>query len=68
MKTKQAFILSFLNLMSLARMKISRRILFFSDYIPKASELYYQMIVKRGIIKQLQKQAKNVLQIHYGFK
>ena len=68
MKTKQAFILSFLNLMSLARMKIGRRILFFSDYIPKASELYYQMIVKRGIIKQLQKQAKNVLQIHYGFK
>ena len=68
MKTKQAFIISFLNLMSLARMKISNRTLFFSDYVPKASELYYRMIVNRGIIKQLQKQAKNVLQIHYDFK
>ena len=46
----------------------SRGTLLFSDFIPKASKLYYWMVVKGGIIKQLQKKLKNVPQIHNGFK
>ena len=45
-------------------LRISRCTLLFSNYAPKASELYNRMVLQEGNTKQLQNHAKEMFQKH----